>query len=445
MSSSTLASGSPGSGPPPLGSASADLAPTLGAAPAPSSDEADRLRALNRMKLLATGLLVLAAVVFVVARQFDTTVAGYVEAFAEAAMVGALADWFAVTALFRHPLGIPIPHTAIIPERKDDIGRGLGTFVQGNFLSGPVIAEKIRSVGVAARLGEYLADPANARKIGHNAGDAVQAAVDVLRDEDVAPVIEQMVTDRVAAVPAAPLAARMLEAAMVDGHHQLAIDSLLAGVLGYLDRNEASLRERLDQESPWWVPEAIDDRVFVKLTTAVRRFVEEVGGEPDHQVRRHFDERALDLVERLRESPELEARGEELKAQLLAHPSVRAWTSTLWQDLKAALVESASDPDSVLRARLEDGVVRLGETLQTDPELQAKVDAWVERTVLYLLEQYRDEVADLISGTVERWDANDASRRIELQVGRDLQFIRINGTVVGGLVGVVIHALTTAF
>jgi uncharacterized membrane-anchored protein YjiN (DUF445 family) len=397
------------------------------------------------MKLLATGLLVLAAVVFVVARQFDTTVAGYVEAFAEAAMVGALADWFAVTALFRHPLGIPIPHTAIIPERKDDIGRGLGTFVQGNFLSGPVIAEKIRSVGVAARLGEYLADPANARKIGHNAGDAVQAAVDVLRDEDVAPVIEQMVTDRVAAVPAAPLAARMLEAAMVDGHHQLAIDSLLAGVLGYLDRNEASLRDRLDQESPWWVPEAIDDRVFVKLTTAVRRFVEEVGGEPDHQVRRHFDERALDLVERLRESPELEARGEELKAQLLAHPSVRAWTSTLWQDLKAALVESAADPDSELRARLEDGVVRLGETLQTDPELQAKVDAWVERTVLYLLEQYRDEVADLISGTVERWDANDASRRIELQVGRDLQFIRINGTVVGGLVGVVIHALTTAF
>jgi len=397
------------------------------------------------MKLLATGLLVLAAVVFVVARQFDTTVAGYVEAFAEAAMVGALADWFAVTALFRHPLGIPIPHTAIIPERKDDIGRGLGTFVQGNFLSGPVIAEKIRSVGVAARLGEYLADPANARKIGHNAGDAVQAAVDVLRDEDVAPVIEQMVTDRVAAVPAAPLAARMLEAAMVDGHHQLAIDSLLAGVLGYLDRNEASLRDRLDQESPWWVPEAIDDRVFVKLTTAVRRFVEEVGGEPDHQVRRHFDERALDLVERLRESPELEARGEELKAQLLAHPSVRAWTSTLWQDLKAALVESAADPDSELRARLEDGVVRLGQTLQTDPELQAKVDAWVERTVLYLLEQYRDEVADLISGTVERWDANDASRRIELQVGRDLQFIRINGTVVGGLVGVVIHALTTAF
>lgn len=415
-------------------------------APAPSTDEAERRRSLNRMKLAATGLLALAAVVFVVARQFPSNnLAGYVEAFAEAAMVGALADWFAVTALFKHPLGLPIPHTAIIPERKDDIGRGLGTFVQGNFLSGPVIAEKIRSVGVAVKLGEYLAEPTNARKIGDNAGDAIQAAVDVLRDEDVAPVVEQMVTDRVAAVPAAPLAARVLEAAMVDGHHQLAIDSLLKGVDGYLDRNTSSLRDRLDQESPWWVPEAIDDRIFEKLVGAVRRFIDEVGGQPDHQVRAHFDERARELVERLRHSPEMEARGEELKAQLLAHPALRTWTSTLWQDLKAALVEASGDPGSELRARLEDGVVRLGHTLQTDPELQAKVDGWVEHTAIYLLDQYRDEVADLISGTVERWDADDASRRIELQVGRDLQFIRINGTVVGGLVGLLIHAATHAF
>ena len=416
------------------------------AAPAPSDDEDDRRRALNKMKLLATGLLGLAAVVFVVARQFDdNTVAGYVEAFAEAAMVGALADWFAVTALFKHPLGIPIPHTAIIPERKDDIGRGLGTFVQGNFLSGPVIADKIRSVGVGVKLGDYLADPVNAHKIAANAGDAVEAAVDVLKDDDIAPVIEQMVTERVAAVPAAPLAARVLEAAMTDGHHQLAIDSVLKGVDGYLDRNAAALRERLDTESPWWVPEAIDDRIFDKLTGAARRFVAEVGGDPDHQVRRHFDERAAELVERLRHSPEMEERGEDLKAQLLAHPALRAWTSTLWRDLKSALVTASQDPDSELRSRLEEGIIRLGETLRTDADLQAKVDGWVERTAIYLLDQYRDEVADLISGTVERWDSNDASRRIELQVGRDLQFIRINGTVVGGLVGLVIHALTHAF
>ncbi len=421
----------------------------LGPAPTPATgsaeDDAARRRSLRRMKAMATGGLVAAAVVFAVARQVDGTVAGYVEAFAEAAMVGALADWFAVTALFRHPLGLPIPHTAIIPERKDEIGKGLGAFVQGNFLSGPVIAEKLASVGVATQVGEWLRDPANARKLGDNAGDVVEGLFEVLRDEDVAPVVEQLLTDRVAAVPASALAARLLDVAVADRHHQAALDSMLLGAEGFLERNEAQLRARMDHESPWWVPEAVDDKIFAKLTSAAKRFLTEVGGDPDHEVRRHFDERVQELTERLRSSPELEARGEELKAQLLAHPSVRAWGSTLWGEVKSTVVAASSDPDSELRRRLEAGVVRLGETIGSDPELRAKIDGWVERSVLYVLDQYREEVADLISGTVARWDADDASRRIELQVGRDLQFIRINGTVVGGLVGVAIHALVTVF
>ncbi len=408
-------------------------------------DDAARRVALRRMKVVATGLLVLAAVVFVVARTFDGGVAGYVEAFAEAAMVGALADWFAVTALFRHPLGLPIPHTAIIKERKDDIGKGLGTFVQGNFLSGPVIAEKIRSVGVADRLGQYLADPENARKLGDNAGDAVQAAVEVLRDEDVAPVVHQMVTDRVADIPAAALASKVLDAAIADGHHRVVVASLLEATTTFLDRNTDTIRLLVEKESPWWVPEAVDDRIVARLTDGGRTFLQEVARDPDHDVRLQIDDRVAELVIKLRTSPEMEARGEELKAQLLAHPALLAWTSTLWADLKGSLVTASADPDSELRARLQDGIVRMGRSLQTDAELRAKIDAWVERTVLYVLDQYRDEVADLISGTVARWDADDASRRIELQVGRDLQFIRINGTVVGGLVGVAIHFLTTTF
>ncbi len=417
--------------------------PAPAGSPASGTDDRERQRALTRMKAFATGLLVLAAVVFVVARQVDGTVAGYVEAFAEAAMVGALADWFAVTALFRHPLGLPIPHTAIIPERKDDIGKGLGTFVQGNFLSGPVIAEKIRSVGVADRIGTYLADPLNARKLSENAGDAVQAAVEVLRDEDVAPVVEQMVTERVADVPAAALASKVLDAAIADGHHQVVVDSLLHATAGFLDRNTDTIRARVEQESPWWVPDAVDDRIVARLTGGGRKFLAEVAADPEHDVRRQIDERVRELAVKLRTSPEMEARGEELKTQLLEHPALRAWTSTLWQDLKATLVAASADPDSELRAKLTDGIVRLGESLATDAELRDKIDRWVERTVLYVLDQYRDEVADLISSTVARWDADDASRRIELQVGRDLQFIRINGTVVGGLVGVLIHAATT--
>ena len=414
--------------------------------PATAPDDDQRRDALRRMKALATGLLGLAAVVFVVARQFpDNTAAGYIEAFAEAAMVGALADWFAVTALFRHPLGLPIPHTAIIAERKDDIGKGLGTFVQGNFLSGPVIAEKIRSVGVADRIGAFLADPENARRLSGNAGDAVQAAVDVLRDEDIAPVVEQMVTERVAEVPAAALASKVLEAAIEDGHHQVLVESLLDATTGFLDRNTDTIRARVERESPWWVPDAVDERVVQKLVGGGRRFLEEVAADPDHDVRHQIDDRIRDLAVKLRTSPEMEARGEELKAQLLAHPALRAWTSTLWQDLKTAIVAASADPDSELRARLTEGIQRLGRTLGEDEDLRAKIDGWVERTVLYVLEQYRDEVADLIAGTVARWDADDASRRIELQVGRDLQFIRINGTVVGGIVGVLIHVATQVF
>lgn len=397
------------------------------------------------MKFFATGLLVAAAVVFVAARQFDSTVAGYVEAFAEAAMVGALADWFAVTALFRHPLGLPIPHTAIIAERKDALGEGLGTFVQGNFLSGPVVAEKIRSVGIGERVGTYLADPANAAKLSENAGDAVQAALEVLRDEDIAPVVEQMVRDRVTEVAAAPLAAKVLEAAVSEGHHQLVIESLLEATTTFLDRNTDTIRARVIRESPWWVPESIDERIVNRLTTGGRTFLAEVATDSDHDVRHQIDDRIRDWTVRLRTSPEMEVRGEELKAQLLDHPALRAWTSTLWADLKDTLVTASADPDSELRARLEQGIVRLGETLATDAELRAKLDAWAERTVIYLLDQYRDEVAELISGTVARWDADDASRRIELQVGRDLQFIRINGTVVGGMVGLVIHTLTTVW
>ncbi|MCU1499105.1 MAG: hypothetical protein JWM47_3058 [Acidimicrobiales bacterium] len=413
------------------------------ARPAATLDDRERAAALRRMKVVATGLLALAAVVFVVARQFSgNTLAGYVEAFAEAAMVGALADWFAVTALFRHPLGLPIPHTAIIAERKDDIGRGLGTFVQGNFLSGPVIAEKIRSVGVADRIGAYLADPENARKLAENAGDAVQAAFEVLRDEDIAPVVEQMVHDRVAEVPAAALASKVLEATVAEGHHQAVIEALLEATATFLDRNTETIRTMVEKESPWWVPSSVDERVVARLTGAGKQFLAEVVGDPDHDVRRQIDERVRDLAVKLRSSPEMEARGEELKAQLLANPALRAWTSSLWGDLKATLVAASADPDSELRARLTDGIVRLGRAVETDGELRAKIDGWVERTVLYVLDQYRDEVADLIAGTVARWDADDASRRIELQVGRDLQFIRINGTVVGGLVGVAIHAAT---
>jgi uncharacterized membrane-anchored protein YjiN (DUF445 family) len=404
-----------------------------------------RRRGLLRMKAVATGLLVVVAITFVVAQAAEDEGGawiGYVRAFAEAAMVGALADWFAVTALFRHPLGVPIPHTAIIPNRKDQIGRSLGEFVQGNFLTHEVLVERLRGLRAGERLGPWLAEPVNAERATEVAADVLHAAVEVSDDRDVQSALEHAVVERVRGTPVAPLLGRAIDLAIEGGHHQRLLDAVLVGIREFLDDNRTVLRQRLQQESPWWIPEPIDDRIFNKIYSGVQRFLAEVGADPEHEVRRSIEQRIATLADRLRHDPVLLARGEELKEELLAHPDVRAWLASLWSELKRSLLAASGDPASDLRRRFVASTIRFGQRLERDPELTAKIDGWLERAVAYLVDNYRGEVAEMISSTVARWDAQATSRRIELQVGRDLQFIRINGTIVGGLVGIVIHTLS---
>jgi uncharacterized membrane-anchored protein YjiN (DUF445 family) len=409
----------------------------------PPEDEIRRARDLARMKRTATGLLVGATVVFLVTKSLesDHSWLSYVRATAEAAMVGALADWFAVTALFRHPLGIPIPHTAIIPARKDDIGRGLGTFVQRNFLTADVVTEKLRGTSVAARLGAWLAEPANARRVGDQAATVLTSIVDALKDEEVQDAIEQALARKVRSTPAGPILGRSLELALADDRHQELLSSILHRVGESLDDNRGVLRERLGSESPWWVPDTIDDRVFERLFGGVRHLLEDIAADPHHELRAHFDLRLKQLAQDLETSPEMQAKAEALKEDLLAHPSVREWSGTVWSDLKEALLARAADPSSELRRRIEAGVAGFGTRLRDDESLQRKVDDWVVSAAGELAEQSRDEVGELIASTVARWDPAESSRRIELQVGRDLQFIRINGTVVGGLAGLLIYVV----
>ncbi|MCU1361511.1 MAG: hypothetical protein JWN99_2800 [Ilumatobacteraceae bacterium] len=403
--------------------------------------DAERAHDLRRMKLFATGLLVVVTLVFIASRVFGDGDGwyGYLEAFAEAAMVGALADWFAVTALFRHPLGLPIPHTALIPKRKDQIGASLGQFVQDNFLTKELLDERLQRARVGARLGEWLSHPANAVRASAAAGDVLRGTLDVIDDAAISGSIEGLVERRIKATPAAPLIGRAVDLAIEGGHHQRLLDSTITGLAGFLDDNRTTFRERLQKESPWWIPETIDDRIFDKIYAGVHRFLADVGADPQHEVRRSIDTRVVAFAQRLRTDPELIRKGEELKDELLAHPDVRAWIGSLWGDVKHSLEQASIDPDSELRRRVTFSLGQLGARLRDDAELQAKVDGWVVSAGGYLVENYRGEVSRMIESTVARWDAESTSRRMELQVGRDLQFIRINGTVVGGLAGLLIH------
>ena len=393
---------------------------------------------------MATGLLVLVTVVFLLARWGEESASwlGYVRAFAEAAMVGALADWFAVTALFRHPLGIPIPHTAIIPNRKDQIGASLGEFVQTNFLTREVLNERLSGAHVGKRLGDWLADEENSVKAGEAASDALRGSLEILDDRDVSSALETLVERRVRATPIAPLMGKAIDLAVEGGHHQRLLDAVLTGLRSFLDDNRATFRARLDQESPWWIPDAIDDRLFTKIYNAVHSFLEDVGSDPDHEVRKSIEVRVVAFAQRLRDDPQLLAKGEELKTELLAHPDVRAWLGSLWAEMKRNTISALDDPASELRQRIDRSVANLGRRLANDDQLQAKVDDWVARAAGHIVDHYRGEVAELISGTVAKWDAKATSERIELQVGRDLQFIRINGTIVGGLAGLVIYSVS---
>ena len=395
------------------------------------------------MKARATGLFVIVAVVFVVARilQRDGDWVSYVRAACEAAMVGAIADWFAVTALFRHPLRVPIPHTAIIPKRKDQLGRSLGEFVEQNFLSTEVVTEKLRSMSVATRTARWLDDPAHAHVLSEQIGAVIRGTIDVLRDDDIQDTIEHAIVARVQATPLAPIAGQALEVMTAGGRHHELLDATLRATDRFLRENRASFRARFSHESPWWVPESIDDRIFDKILDALHAFLDDITANPRHEVRRYFDTRLAQLARELRDSPAMATRGEELKAELLAHPAVRAWIESLWRDLKTAIVRQSNDPRSELRERVAAAAQSFGANVATDPALARKIDAWVEGAVRHVVESSRHEIGDLITSTVEHWDPDEASRRIELAVGRDLQFIRINGTIVGGLAGLVIHSM----
>jgi uncharacterized membrane-anchored protein YjiN (DUF445 family) len=399
---------------------------------------------LTRMKRRATGLLVVMGVVFVAAWSLEPghPWLGYLRATAEAGLVGGVADWFAITALFRHPLNIPIPHTAIIPQRKDRIGRSLGNFVQNNFLSPDVLGAKLRAAGLSRRAAEWLREPEHARIVVRQAAGALRSATAVVRDDDVHALLERSVIEPLKRRPIAPVLADGLALLTVNDRHQQLLDRLVHGLTRLVAENEGLIRQRVREESPWWVPGFVDDRVHERVVDGIGRTLFEVSADSNHPLRRQLDDLLVSWIEQLRESPEAIARAEQIKQQVLDHPTSEQLTESLWREVKKVLDRQVDAAEQGAPGGLERGLTALAQAVTEDEALLAKLDDWIIGAVLRIVEQHRHEVGQLIAHTVSVWDPDETSKRIELQVGRDLQFIRINGTLVGGMVGLILYTVT---
>jgi uncharacterized membrane-anchored protein YjiN (DUF445 family) len=408
--------------------------------------DAERRVALRRMKVVALSFLVGATVVFLICRWAQahggtSAWVGYVGAAAEAGMVGALADWFAVTALFKHPLGIPIPHTAIIKRKKDQLGEGLGTFVRENFLSPPVVETKLRDAEVPGRLGKWLADTAHAERVAGETATVLRVLVELLRDDDVQQVIDRMIVRRIAEPQWGPPVGRVL-ATLLAENRQEALIQLLADRAFDWSLNAGEVIQRVvERDSPSWSPRFIDHLVGDRIHRELMDFTDKVRRNPDHELRRSATRFLFEFADDLQHDPATITRADEIKEQLMARDEIAHAAATAWKTLKRLVLEGVDDPSSALRSRITDTVVRIGESLRDDADLRDKVDNWLIRAAQHLVSQYGVEITAIITDTIERWDAGEASRRIELHVGRDLQFIRINGTVVGSLAGLGIYGV----
>jgi uncharacterized membrane-anchored protein YjiN (DUF445 family) len=414
--------------------------PTL-ATMAPPPDAAERQRRLDRMKRTATGLLAVMAAIFAACLALEPRYPwlAYLRATSEAAMVGGIADWFAITALFRHPLGIPIPHTAIIPARKDRIGRTLGNFVEHNFLADAVLAARLRSIGLSRRAAEWLRRPENARTVARQFAGVLRSATDVVRDDDVHALLERSVIEPLRDRPVAPVLAHGLTLLTSNDRHQQLLDRVIQGLAGLLTRNQDLIRERIDAESPWWVPGFVDDKVHARIVEGIEHTLLDVANDQGHPLRRQFDELLEEWAAQLQTSPAVMARAEEVKRQLFDHPTSRRLSASLWDEVKRILDRQADLGPEDPPGAVERGLIALADGAIGDEALLSKVDGWLVEAALRLVRDHRHEFGQLIANTVNAWDPEVTSGRIELAVGRDLQFVRINGTVVGGLVGLLLY------
>jgi len=403
---------------------------------------------LVRMRLIATGLLLAMAAVFLVSRTYDQRwpALGFVRAFAEAAMVGGLADWFAVTALFRHPLGVPIPHTAIIPRNKDRIGDTLATFLRDNFLIPRVVARRMIRLDIAGAAGVWLSNPlARDGRIARGASAMTITMLQALDQQRLGGMVKAMIGTRLADLNVAPLLGQALTAAIAEGRHLPLLDGIVRWAARILEANDHMIRamvhERAGSILRWT---GLDETLSNKIIAGLNGLLSDMADNPEHPLRAKAEEGLASLAHDLTHSPEMQARVERIKAEIIANPAMQRWLDGLWEQARGGLLNMARDPDRVMRGPIGDALRQLGDTLGREPVLRATINRFVRRAVVGIAADYGDNIVRLVSETVKGWDADTITSRLENAVGRDLQYIRINGTVVGGLVGLAIHTVDVA-
>ena len=396
------------------------------------------------MRFVATTMLVAMAALFLVAGRFDDVhpAWGFVRAFAEAAMVGGLADWFAVTALFRHPLGLPIPHTAIIPRNKDRIGETLASFLRDNFLIPSVVARRMRNVDIAGAIGRFLANPPPEGRLREGASRLFAGLLESLDEERLGGMVKAAVAARLKTLDVSPLLGKTLEAAINEERHVPMLDSIVTWAGRTLDANEDIIRAMVHQKAGWIVRLAgLDERLADAIVDGLRRLTIDMAVDPQHPLRAKAEEGLAGLAWDMQWDAETQEKVEAWKAEILANKAVTEWVGGLWENSRAALLKAARDPDAVLAGKFGEALRQLGESVQQDPRLKGAINSFARRAVVGVVATYGSGIVTLVSDTVRGWDARTITGRLENAVGRDLQYIRINGTLVGGLVGLLIHTI----
>ncbi len=414
-----------------------------------SFDEDVKRRDLRRMKGVATGFLVFATVVYLYCRWQESRGAGdwvgYVRAASEAGMVGALADWFAVTALFRHPLALPIPHTAIIKRKKDQLGASLGSFVGTNFLAVDVVTQKVQAARVPLRLGTWLAEKKNAERVAEETATVLRGVLDVLDDEDIQQVIDNTIVKRLGDPQWGPPIGRVLASLLEENRQKPLVDLLAERAHEWAQNSLPTIDRIVSRDSPSWSPKFVDVLLGERIHRELVDFTWKVRSNPQHELRLAADKFLVDFANDLQHDPETIAKAESIKSEIMGRDEVTGLAAASWKVAKRLIVDSVDDPNSTLRATIAQNVQKFGLRLRDDTAVREKADGWLLAGVRYIVENYTDEITTVITDTVARWDADEASRKIELQVGRDLQFIRINGTVVGSLAGLAIYTASDLF